>query len=1133
MGIIVSWINTAWAIADPQLIANNDHEDHIIPSSPLTANSDRHTTHLDFVASGDTRPIPPTSHANQQSLSALKEQTSSLATSIPSLDSPAPLSAPPGAGASSAFFIPSTVGAVDNRQHLFVSSDYNERPPVVPMAESLPLPIASGAASSSSAPGSPPLSSTHGLRIDVAAANDPTMDHEMVDASYVAATGQPDNNDDLCFDDEGLSALEKIYLFARSNASFHRVFISRSLLSFLPDVPPNEAVEYVIPLMNCLAMDEDEAVKEALVENLVSAIWWFLTHCQLSDHEVPEGAEPPEVPLLNVQSFTPLLGTLLLNSGANVNAPARHCVVNLLRRVREAGSDEAGFLGPKERKLLEHELIQHVVIGMAHLDVDSPAEGSEGSNPPQNQFTATEHLDTSSGEPDNTMSPPPSAADDEVLLSTLSSSVHALATSQFLAQEDPSTPTVAAIAACIQRPPSPIPTIHPMVAIPEYEPEFAHIISRPVPDESSDPEDTRDRGSPMTGVTSLPAWATEPLQNLQNETAFLERGEQKVPQTQVPAPRPENLSQSNVPAITGENDQGETERGDANSDSNEDQVAIGKLSSMSLIAAVTASGPLDQGYQSAFLKEIERAGRDPIYWVRREATFALGALAKVVPEELLFTSLLPLFDFFCGDSIWNVRQSVLFALPSILSRLPPGLRRIHALQTIQKMAIDSSPQVRTGVLEILGEVIYSFHEDDKGPPEEIVRLFIGEEGHDWHSPDSPVLENYSSYQTHSPWADSVFRSRFPDMTNDLSIANRSISAPSPSPINPIPDSDPTRPLICAFNLPAVALTLGQARWQDLRGLYIFLARTGASKVRQTLAASIGEIARIVGPEHSRRDLLYRWWDFVRGRDSSVQTKALEALEVFLQVLDPVDRPRIIGSLEEIWDNHLRGWREREILARSFDRLAPFFTSDGKALRSLLRRALRDPAAAVRNAAIEAFPQIYASILSLPIPLSLVVEEVSSLVHDDSFKKRLTYVECSRSLIATSPYYERFMDENFWHSVVFLSADKIPDVRIALSRLLSIVCDKILAKQHTLPGNVLDIIRNLSEDAVGDVRAFVSHLLPPNLGPPTELAFGHASESGRSMATFSRPPPRREPKTLVSGMNDMTITDYHRQMEQAG
>lgn len=35
-----------------------------------------------------------------------------------------------------------------------------------------------------------------------------------------------------------------------------RVFIARSLVDMLPDVSPCEAVEYVIPLMNGLAMDE-------------------------------------------------------------------------------------------------------------------------------------------------------------------------------------------------------------------------------------------------------------------------------------------------------------------------------------------------------------------------------------------------------------------------------------------------------------------------------------------------------------------------------------------------------------------------------------------------------------------------------------------------------------------------------------------------------------------------------------------------------------------------------------------------------------------------------------------------------------------------------------------------------------
>ena len=79
---------------------------------------------------------------------------------------------------------------------------------------------------------------------------------------------------------------------------------------------------------------------------------------------------------------------------------------------------------------------------------------------------------------------------------------------------------------------------------------------------------------------------------------------------------------------------------------------------MSLIAAVAAGGrsstkpcihpsstvvwrlgSLRLDDQRAFIREVERAGKDPIHWVRREASFALGALAKVIPEELVVSAL--------------------------------------------------------------------------------------------------------------------------------------------------------------------------------------------------------------------------------------------------------------------------------------------------------------------------------------------------------------------------------------------------------------------------------------------------------------------------------------------------------------
>lgn len=43
--------------------------------------------------------------------------------------------------------------------------------------------------------------------------------------------------------------------------------------------------------------------------------------------------------------------------------------------------------------------------------------------------------------------------------------------------------------------------------------------------------------------------------------------------------------------------------------------------------------------QEVFVQEVWRVGSDSVYWVRREASFAIGALAKVVPLEMVTTYL--------------------------------------------------------------------------------------------------------------------------------------------------------------------------------------------------------------------------------------------------------------------------------------------------------------------------------------------------------------------------------------------------------------------------------------------------------------------------------------------------------------
>lgn len=80
-----------------------------------------------------------------------------------------------------------------------------------------------------------------------------------------------------------------------------------------------------------------------------------------------------------VHAFTPIIGTLLLAHNAAVGAATRFAVIDILRQIREADaepvfqSSHEVALGPDERQLLKQEILQQIVIGIGRLDL--PEEG--------------------------------------------------------------------------------------------------------------------------------------------------------------------------------------------------------------------------------------------------------------------------------------------------------------------------------------------------------------------------------------------------------------------------------------------------------------------------------------------------------------------------------------------------------------------------------------------------------------------------------------------------------------------------------------------------------------------------------------------------------------------------------------
>ncbi|KAI0673048.1 hypothetical protein C8Q78DRAFT_970689 [Trametes maxima] len=1088
------------------------------------------------------------------------------------------------------------------------------------------------------------------------------------------------------FDAEGYSALEKIYLFSRSRAGFHRVFIAHALPRYLlgaenatnelpsreqiEQITPSEAVDYVLPLLNILATDDDEAVKEALAAELVPIIWWFVTHCRLvEDDTAPQLASPPastpplsnaslgpehesfllrpptprpkellaesapftdaefpadqnedEQTLISVQAFTPLLGTLLLSPNGIVGGSARYAVVELLRRLRRADqredeeraslsaslddlltnshdtmrassptpsqaaeeqdaneSADVGLFQRGERRLFEHELVYQVVIGMGRLDMeDGRADQQEevyeaalGSGvstavpTPQAEptttttdsyFPETSLLGLPAGQAASTSAPPPLPPPAESTPINIAappppaSSPSPPASSASSISDSPgrscsSTPslTSSASSSCGSYTDNidlPVPDgLSIGIGIGDANDATPKTEEPPVPtavDEATGADADADASVPIPEDWPAPspparhaALPTTPPFDVPPPAPALVAAPVPIsaealpatglPLLQVQAPSESPVAEAEAPMrqVAGwlspgtaarelaaiEEQQQQDDGGDLN-----EEAAVGRLSSMSLMAAVTASGSISEDTKSAFVAEVERVGRDSIYWVRREASFAVGALAKVVPVEVVTSSLLPLFESLCQDPTWHVRHSVLFALPAILSRLPPEHRRRLALDVVLPLSQDEEPTVRSAVLEALGEVMHTFADDADGPPAELLQLFLGIR--ETEDPGGGDLRPAARERAPAPEAASIPQPPSATSTSTMSSAWSDYGTDGGG----APDiyDDPQRPLVCAFNYPAVALTLGRARWPELRELYHTLAQSPAFKIRRTLAASLGEMAKIVGEEHARADLMGVWRSSLRSEETDVRMKVLDAIQTFVRAIGVQERAEVVGDLDEaLASGKLSSWRERERAVKTLGGLVEVEGVDGEVLRRMLVRALDDRVAAVREAAVAAIPAYVREWKDRPALLEALREDVRAFASSDSFRRRTTYVTCMHELLVLDQGDVVVRSETFWSTLSQLCRDPIVDVRIRVARLLGLISDKFSRDDGGAAANAAGLAQSLTLDGSHEVRAFASAVVAG--ASTTASASSQALPTipvriGKSAATFSRPPP---------------------------
>ncbi|KAI8879289.1 ARM repeat-containing protein [Backusella circina FSU 941] len=503
-------------------------------------------------------------------------------------------------------------------------------------------------------------------------------------------------------------------------------------------------------------------------------------------------------------------------------------------------------------------------------------------------------------------------------------------------------------------------------------------------------------------------------------------------------------------------------------------VNLAKMVCLMLISALASVvGP--QHCTEKFLPLVEEMVNDPMFYVRKEAAAAVGNLVLCVDQDVAQDRLLPLYSKLMKDGIWHCRRACVFALNALCGVLPHDVKTRIAVEGVETFKNDISRNVRNALADIAGELVAKFLPED------------------WQETGKP--------------------GEFP-----IELLEFFLSIGDASKSNPLYKLDSERIYNCAFSFPAVTITVGVDYWDShLRDTFLSLTKDYQVKIRRTFAFSLHEIAKIIGPEKTERDLVQIFALYLMDLDD-VKQGVLEHLSDFLNALEESSRNEYIPILAEVWDGVVNNWHLREILAGQLRDIAQLFDAPRvvEHILPLALRATQDMFAAVRERGLEVFPIILEIVkrtvdedgenLSLIedmdedeeesqfekkqkyalAMLNHVMERLDELAKAESYRSRIIFAQICGSLIEVGINTADFTSF-FLPRLVSLAADPIVNVRIVVSRMLYIlytsgdyhseIMEITTSEDEASPSSMLEeITYKLAVDDDADVNFYIHNVL---------------------------------------------------------
>ena len=245
--------------------------------------------------------------------------------------------------------------------------------------------------------------------------------------------------------------------------------------------------------------------------------------------------------------------------------------------------------------------------------------------------------------------------------------------------------------------------------------------------------------------------------------------------------------------------------------------------------------------------------------VRKSVAENLINICEGISSECFKKKMLPVYEKLSKDSMWNVRKVAVEILPKITKLCDKEIISTKLLNIFKDFCQDQKNFVRYEAVEIFGEFLSLLDKND--------------------------IKNYSKLLDF--YINTIEECSKSSKKDDVTIIQK-----------------------CAYNFPAVLVMYGVENWEKLKPCFVKMAEQKEEKIKLPLAASLGELSKILGNEITENDLLDFVDKFYNENSSEMKMKILAVLPDIIRNISSNKKNQYLENIKIMIGNKEDKWRKR-------------------------------------------------------------------------------------------------------------------------------------------------------------------------------------------------------------------------------